>query len=150
MWFRNRQVYIHTDLKWSSQHQSGREMPKLAADWPGHTLRGPKGPKVAQTGLSLVIWTLQGPVRASWGQSVTAETTSGHYQYDFGMKISQSPNITPCSCYITSPPHPRWYRTRYRGPVRGWPRPQGDLWSYRGTSSTSRTNSHHGTQHRIF
>ena len=29
----------------------------------GHTLRGPKGPKVAKTGFSRVIWTNQGPVR---------------------------------------------------------------------------------------
>ena len=65
MCFRNRQVYTHTDLKWSSQYQNGLEMPQLTADWPGHTLRDPKGPKVAKTGLSQVIWTNQGPVRAS-------------------------------------------------------------------------------------
>ena len=65
MHFRNRQVYIHTDLKWSSQYQNALEMPQLTADWPGHTLRGPKGPKDANTGLSWVIWTNQGPVRAS-------------------------------------------------------------------------------------
>ena len=65
MQFRNRQVYIHTDLKWASQYQNGLEMPQLTADWPGHTLRVPKGPKVAQTGLSPVIWTRQGPVGAS-------------------------------------------------------------------------------------
>ena len=51
MRFRNRRVYIHTDLKWSSQYQNGLEMPQLTADWPGHTLRGPKGTKVAKTGL---------------------------------------------------------------------------------------------------
>ena len=62
MRFRNRQVYMYTDLKWSSQYQNGLEMPKLTANWPGHTLRGPKGPKVAKTGLSRVIWTNQGPV----------------------------------------------------------------------------------------
>ena len=59
MHFQIRQVYIHTDLKWSSQYQNGLEMPQLTADWPGHTLRGPKGPKVAKTGLSRVIWTNQ-------------------------------------------------------------------------------------------
>ena len=47
-------------------------------DWPGHTLRGPKGSKVAQTGLSGVELASQLPVRASRGQSDTAKTTSGH------------------------------------------------------------------------
>ena len=65
MGLQNRQVYIHTDLKWSSQHQNGPEMPQLTADWPVHTLRGPKGPKIAQTGLSGVYWASQVPVRAS-------------------------------------------------------------------------------------
>ena len=78
MQFRNRRVYIHTDLKWASQYQNGLEMPKLTADWPGQTLRGPKGPKVAQTGLLAVGWASQVPVRASRGQSDTAKTTSGH------------------------------------------------------------------------
>ena len=31
--FQNRQVHIDNDLKWSLQHQSGLEMPKLAPDW---------------------------------------------------------------------------------------------------------------------
>ena len=51
MQFRNGQDYIHTDLTWSSQYQNDLEMPQLTADWSGHTQRGPKGPKVAQTGL---------------------------------------------------------------------------------------------------
>ena len=66
MQFRNRQDYIHTDLKWSSQYQNGLEMPQLTADWPGHTKRGPKGPKLAQTGLSLVIWTSRGILKPIW------------------------------------------------------------------------------------
>ena len=41
--FWNRQVHIHTDLKWSSQHQSGFEMPRLAIEWPGHPLRDQLG-----------------------------------------------------------------------------------------------------------
>ena len=41
--FWNRQVHIHTDLKWSSQHQSGFEMPRLEIEWPGHPLRDPLG-----------------------------------------------------------------------------------------------------------
>ena len=65
MQLRNRKVYIHTDLKWSSQYQNGLEIPQLTADWPGHTQRGPKGPKVAQTGISLVMWNRQGPVGTS-------------------------------------------------------------------------------------
>ena len=56
MGLRNRQVHIHTDLKWSSQHQNGLEMPQLTADWPSHTLRGPKLPKLVSQGLP-------GPVR---------------------------------------------------------------------------------------
>ena len=65
--FRNRQVHIHTDLKCSSQHQNGSEMPHLNSDRPDHVLRGPKGPRVAQTGLSGVAWARQGPVSASRG-----------------------------------------------------------------------------------
>ena len=65
MQFRNRQVYIHSDLEWASQYQNGLEMPQLTADWPSHTLRGPKGFEVAKTGLSQLIWTTQGPVRVS-------------------------------------------------------------------------------------
>ena len=57
-------------------------MSQLTVEWPGHTLRGPKGPKVAKAGISWVICTNQGPLRASWGQSGTAKTTSGNYQYD--------------------------------------------------------------------
>ena len=53
-------------------------MPQLTADWPGHTLRGPKGPNVAQTGLSGVGLAIQVPVRASRGQSDTSKTTLGH------------------------------------------------------------------------
>ena len=43
----NRQVYIHSDLKWSSQYQNGLEIPQLTADWSAHSQKGPKGPKVA-------------------------------------------------------------------------------------------------------
>ena len=53
-------------------------MPQLTTDWRSHTLRGPKGPKAAQTGISGVGWAIQVPVRASRGQSDTAKTTSGH------------------------------------------------------------------------
>ena len=56
--YRNRQEHIHTDLRWSSQHQSGLEMTQLAPDCPGHTLRGLRGPKLPQvdpTGLSGVV-----------------------------------------------------------------------------------------------
>ena len=73
--FRNRQVHIHTDLKCSSQHQNGSEMPHLNSDRPDHLLRGPKGPRVAQTGFSGVAWARLAPVSASRGQSVTVMTT---------------------------------------------------------------------------
>ena len=39
MEFWNRQVHINNDLKWSLQHQSSLEMPKLAPDWPRQPLR---------------------------------------------------------------------------------------------------------------
>ena len=63
--YRNRQEHIHTDLKWSSQHQSGIEMTQLATDCNFRPLRGPQGPKVAPTGLSGGVWPTQGPVGAS-------------------------------------------------------------------------------------
>ena len=77
MGFRNRQVHIHTDLNWSSQHKSGLEMPWLAPDWPGHILRGPQGPQVALTGLSWGVRATPGPVGASQGHSGAVRTTSG-------------------------------------------------------------------------
>ena len=49
--FWSKQVHIHFVLKWSSQHQSGLEMPWLAPYWPGHSLRGLQGPQAALTGL---------------------------------------------------------------------------------------------------
>ena len=58
--FRNRQVHIHTDLKWSSQYQSGLEMTWLAPDCPGHTLRGPQGPQLPQLVSQGVPWPLRG------------------------------------------------------------------------------------------
>ena len=79
--FRNRQVHIHTDLKWSSQEQSGLEMPRLAPGWSGHTLRGPQWPHVAPTGLSRGVWAIQRPVGTSQGHSVSLRTTSGQYEY---------------------------------------------------------------------
>ena len=79
--FRNRQVHIHTDLKWSSLKQSGLEMTQLAPDWPGYTLRGPHGPKVARPGFSGCVRATQGPVEASKGHSDTVRTISGQYEY---------------------------------------------------------------------
>ena len=81
MKFWNRQVHILTDLKWSSQHQSGLEMTRLAPDWPGHTMKGPQGPQVAPTGLSGAVWATQRPVRASQEHSEAVRTTSGQYEY---------------------------------------------------------------------
>ena len=54
--FQSKQVHIHSDLKWSSQHQSGLEMPWLDPYWPGRThnwsLRGCTGHSVATRGIS--------------------------------------------------------------------------------------------------
>ena len=75
--FPNRQVHIHTDLRWSSQYQSGLEMTWLALDSPGHTLRGPQGPPVAPTGLSGGVLATQGPVGASQSHSDAVRTTLG-------------------------------------------------------------------------
>ena len=55
-----RHVHTHNDLKWSSHHQSGLEIPTLAPDWPDHIHRGPMGPKFLLTGLSVVVWSSQG------------------------------------------------------------------------------------------
>ena len=52
-------------------------------------------PKVAQNGVSLVIWTRQQPLGASWSQSDTAETTSGHYQYPFQNPILVCKYLSP-------------------------------------------------------
>ena len=81
MQIKNRQAHIHTDLKWSSQYQSGLEMTRLAPDCPGDTLKGPKGPPVAQTGLSGGVLAIQGPVRASQSHFDAVTTTSGQCEY---------------------------------------------------------------------
>ena len=81
MRFRNRQVHIHTDLKWSSQYQSCLEMTRLAPDCPGHTLRGPQRPPVAPTGLSGGVLATQGPVGASQSHSDAVRTTSCQCEY---------------------------------------------------------------------
>ena len=39
------------NLKWPSQHQNCLEMSQLTADWPGHSLMGPKLPKLVSQGL---------------------------------------------------------------------------------------------------
>ena len=52
--FQNRQVHIHTDLKWSSQYQNGLEMTRLAPDCPGDTLKGPQVPPTCPN------WSLRG------------------------------------------------------------------------------------------
>ena len=50
IWFWNRWVHIHSDLKCSSQHQNDFEIPRLTSDWPDHTMRGPKGLKLVFQG----------------------------------------------------------------------------------------------------
>ena len=76
-----RQVHIHTDLKWSSEKQSGLEMPQLAAEWPRHPLRDQLGQHGATEGLSGYDQASQEPVGASQGHSVPLRTTSGQYEY---------------------------------------------------------------------
>ena len=78
-----RQVYIHTDLKWSSKKQSGLEMPRLAAEWPRYPLRDQLGQHGATEGLSGYDQASQDPVGASQGHSVPLRTTSGQYEYVF-------------------------------------------------------------------
>ena len=56
-------------------------MTQLAPDWPGHTLRGTKGPQVSPTGPSGIVWTTQGSVETSEGHSEAVRTTSGQYKY---------------------------------------------------------------------
>ena len=75
-------------------------MPQLTSDWPDHTLRGPKGPKVAQTGLSGVSWARQGPVSASQANlvllrpfQVIPNMTLSISEPHFAWQIFQPPNI---------------------------------------------------------
>ena len=75
-------------------------MPQLTTDWPGYTLRGPKGPKVAKTGLSEVYWASQVPVTVSQGQTDTARPlqvipnlTLSASESHFVLQISPLPNI---------------------------------------------------------
>ena len=42
--YRNRQEHIHTDLKWSSQHESGLEMRRLAQTPPERPVGATGGP----------------------------------------------------------------------------------------------------------
>ena len=63
IWFWNRWVHIHSDLKCSSQHQNDFEIPRLTSDWPDHTMRGPKGLKLVFQGfpgtdrcMSVYLW----------------------------------------------------------------------------------------------
>ena len=78
---RNRQLHIHTDLKWSSQPQSGLELPQLAPEWPGHPLKDQLGQLGAPEGLSGYDRTSQEPVGSSQGHSGTVRTASGPYEY---------------------------------------------------------------------
>ena len=80
-WFRNIQVHIHTGLRWSSQHQSGFEMPRLAPELPGHPLRDQLGQLGAPEGLSGYDRGSQELVGSSQGHSNTVKTTSGQYRY---------------------------------------------------------------------
>ena len=79
--FRSRQVYVHTDLKWSLQQQIGLEMPQLVAEWPGHPSRDQLGQHGATEGLSGYDQASQEPVWASQGHSCALRTTSDLYEY---------------------------------------------------------------------
>ena len=82
-WFQNRQVHIYTDLKWSSQYQSGLEMTWLAPDWlltapvipwealrgpscPNWSLRGCPGHSGASRGISKPLWCCEDHFRPVW------------------------------------------------------------------------------------
>ena len=80
--FRNIHVHINTGLRWSSQHQSGFEMPRLAPEWPGHPLRDQLGQLGDPEGLSGYDQASQRPVGASTGHSGVVRTTSGQYEYE--------------------------------------------------------------------
>ena len=69
--FRNRQVHIHTYLKWSSQPQSGLEMSQRTPEWPGKSLRDQFGQ----------FWASRQSVGASQGHSGSVRTTTGQYEY---------------------------------------------------------------------
>ena len=56
-------------------------MTQLAPDWPGHTLRGTKGPQVSPTGPSGIARATQGSVGTSQGHSEAVRTTLGPYEY---------------------------------------------------------------------
>ena len=79
--FRKRQVHIHTNLKWSSQRQSGLERPRLAPEWPGHPMRDQLGQLGAPEGLSGYDQASQEPARASQDHSCAVRTNSGQYEY---------------------------------------------------------------------
>ena len=68
--FRNRQVHIYTDLKWSAQPQSGLAMPRQAPKRAGHPLRDQLG----QLGALRASQDMTGPVRS---QSVQLKATLG-------------------------------------------------------------------------
>ena len=93
MQFRNRQVYIHTDLKWASQYQNGLEMPQLTADWPGHTLRDPKGPKGCLGPIRGQSWHLEAHLALLLPLQVIPSMTLSSSESHFVFQISQPPNI---------------------------------------------------------
>ena len=56
-------------------------MPRLAPEWPLHTLRDHLGQLGAPEGVSGYDQASQEPVRASQGLSCAVRTTSGQYEY---------------------------------------------------------------------
>ena len=85
----------------TSKYQNVLEMPQLSADWPGHTLRGPKWPKVSQTGFSQDIWTrhgekgqLEANLALQRPLQVITNMIMAVSESHFGLQISQPPNIT--------------------------------------------------------
>ena len=75
--FQNRQVHIRTDLKWSSQPQSGLGMPRQVREWAGHPLRDQLGQLGAPEGHSGYDWASQEPVGSSQDHFGSVRTTSG-------------------------------------------------------------------------
>ena len=82
--FRNRQVHIHADLKWSSQSQSGLGMPRQAPEWPGHPLRDQLG----QLRSLRASQGMTGPVRSQSGHLKTTLVLRGALQVSMNMYLS--------------------------------------------------------------
>ena len=86
----NKLIFLLTDLKWSSQHQSGLAMAQLGPDWPDFTLRGPEVHQVAPTGAKGVF----GPIGGQLGHhkdNLTMLRQTILSQYEYGHMYFRTP-----------------------------------------------------------